>query len=110
MPSSFSDGLPFFLACASGYVLLWVIGKYIYHVCPACAVNGLNEQTGKELDCDDVMVALAIHCTMDGLGIVFGDNLLLGHPDAGLLAGLSVHKVPEGFSFGLALSGRWICA
>src|ERR1700680_1428566 len=25
-------------ACASGYLLLWIVGKYVYHVCPACAV------------------------------------------------------------------------
>ena len=32
----------FLLACASRYFLLWVIGKYVYHVCPACAVNDLE--------------------------------------------------------------------
>jgi zinc transporter ZupT len=41
---------------------------------------------------------------MDGLVIVFGDNLL-GHPDLGLLAGLSVHKVPEGLALILLFLG-----
>src|ERR1700730_11088398 len=31
------------LATASGYLLLWIVGKYVYHVCPACAVNDLEE-------------------------------------------------------------------
>jgi zinc transporter ZupT len=93
------------LACASGYLLLWVIGKYVYHVCPACAVNELNQQAGRELaKTAMMMVALGVHCTMDGLGIVFGDNLL-GHPDLGLLAGLSVHKVPEGLALILMFLG-----
>jgi zinc transporter ZupT len=96
------------LACASGYLLLWIIGKYVYHVCPACAVNDLEQanpqlaQTAKML-----MVALGLHCTMDGLGIAFGDNLL-GHPDVGLVAGISVHKMPEGLALILLLLGAGI--
>ena len=41
---------------------------------------------------------------MDGLGIVFGDDLL-GHPDAGLLLGMSLHKVPEGLALILLFLG-----
>jgi zinc transporter ZupT len=95
-------------ACASGYLLLWIVGKYVYHVCPACAVNDLEEvnpqlaQTAMML-----MVALGLHCTMDGLGIAFGDNLL-GHPDVGLVAGISVHKIPEGLALILLLLGAGI--
>src|ERR1700724_2400889 len=65
------------LAGASGYLLLWLVGKYVYPVCPACAVNDLEQanpllaQTAMML-----MVALGVHCSMDGLGIAFGDNLL----------------------------------
>jgi zinc and cadmium transporter len=54
-----------------------------------------------------LMVALGLHCTMDGLGIAFGDNLL-GHPDVGLVAGISVHKVPEGLALILLLLGAGI--
>jgi zinc and cadmium transporter len=98
----------FLLACASGYFLLWVVGKYVYHVCPACAVNDL-EQANSQLaqTAMMLMVALGLHCTMDGLGIAFGDNLL-GHPDVGLVAGISVHKVPEGLALILLLLGAGI--
>jgi zinc transporter ZupT len=51
-----------------------------------------------------MLIAVGIHCTMDGLGIVFGDNLL-GHPDIGLLAGLSLHKLPEGLALILLFLG-----
>ena len=37
------------LACSSGYFLLWLIGKYVYHVCPACAVNDLDERASPNL-------------------------------------------------------------
>ncbi|MFZ0861759.1 MAG: ZIP family metal transporter [Candidatus Sulfotelmatobacter sp.] len=97
-----------FLACASGYLFLWAIGKYVYHVCPACAVNDL-EQANPQLaqTAMMLMVALGLHCTMDGLGIAFGDNLL-GHPDVGLVTGISVHKVPEGLALILLLLGAGI--
>ena len=86
------------VASASGYLLLWIVGKYVYHVCPACAVNDLehaNPQLARTATM--LMVALGLHCTMDGLGIAFGDNVL-GHPDLGLVAGISVHKIPEGLA------------
>jgi zinc transporter ZupT len=96
------------VASASGYLLLWIIGKYVYHVCPACAVNDL-EQANPQLARTStmLMVALGLHCTMDGLGIAFGDNLL-GQPDVGLVAGLSVHKIPEGLALILLLLGAGI--
>ena len=92
------------LACASGYFVLWIVGKYVYHVCPACAVNDL-EQPSPQLaqTAMMLMIALGLHCTMDGLGIAFGDNLL-GHPDVGL----SVHKIPEGLALILLLLGAGI--
>lgn len=96
------------LACASGYLLLWAIGKYVYHVCPACAVNDL-EQANPHLarTAMMLMVALGLHCTMDGLGVAFGDNLL-GHADVGLVTGISVHKMPEGLALILLLLGAGI--
>ena len=48
------------------------------------------------------ILPLGLRCTMDGLGIAFGDNLL-GHPDVGLVAGISVHKIPEGLALILLL-------
>ena len=96
------------LACGSGYVLLWIVGKYVYHVCPACAVNDL-EQPDPQLAQTAMMLmfALGLHCTLDGLGIAFGDNLL-GYPDVGLVTGISVHKVPEGLALILLLLGAGI--
>ncbi len=96
------------LACASGYLLLWAVGKYVYHICPACAVNDL-EQPNPQLAQTALMlmVALGLHCTMDGLGIVFGDNLL-GHSNFGLVTGISEHKVPEGLALVLLLLGAGI--
>jgi zinc transporter ZupT len=96
------------LAVASGYLLLWGIARYVYHVCPACAVNDLEQpdlhlaQTARML-----MAALGLHCTMDGLGIALGDSVL-GHPDLGIVTGISMHKIPEGLALILLLLGAGI--
>jgi hypothetical protein len=54
-----------------------------------------------------LMVALGLHCAMDGFGIALGDNVL-GHPDVGLVAGMSGHKMPEGLALILLLLGAGI--
>ena len=96
------------LAMASGYLLLGIIGKYVYHVCPACAVSDLARANPQLAQTATMMlVALGLHCAMDGLGIAFGDNLL-GHPDVGLVTGISVHKIPEGVALILLLLGAGI--
>jgi ZIP family zinc transporter len=96
------------LACASGYLLLWIVGKYVYHVCPACAVSDLEQASPQLAQTSTMlMVALGLHCIMDGLGIAFGDNLF-GHPDVGLVVGISVHKIPEGLALILLLLGAGI--
>lgn len=51
-----------------------------------------------------ILIAVGIHCTLDGLDMVSGDNLP-GHPDLGLLAGLSVHKLSEGMALILFFLG-----
>jgi zinc transporter ZupT len=92
--------------CASGYLLLWAIGKYVYHVCPACAINEMCDHAGHEFSQTAMMFAITFgfHTVMDGVSIIFGDNLL-GRPDTGLLFGISVHKIPEGLGVVLLLLG-----
>src|ERR1039457_1508317 len=57
------------LALGSGYVVFVLITKYVYHVCPACAASHFDEATRHRFSdiATAMMVALAIHCTADGL-------------------------------------------
>src|SRR5208283_105357 len=34
-----------FLAVGSGYAVFFVISKYVYHICPACAASHFDEAT-----------------------------------------------------------------
>jgi zinc transporter ZupT len=101
------------LAFGSGYALFSVISKYIYHVCPACAASHFDEATTHRFNeiASAMMLALAIHCTVDGLAIPFGNETGAAATASSRAAGFSiilavcVHKIPEGLALGALLRG-----
>ena len=96
----------FGLAGASGYGLFWALGRYVYHVCPACAVGAFDQATTERLGQTVVllMVALSVHSAMDGVAVVVGDAVA-GRPNLALLLAVSFHKFPEGLALALLLLG-----
>lgn len=96
----------FLIAAASGYVFLWLIGKYVYHVCPSCALTAFDEATTQRLRQTVLllMIALGIHSTMDGVAVVVGDQVA-GRANLGMLFAVSLHKLPEGMALALLLMG-----
>ena len=101
------------LALASGYALFAIITKYVYHVCPACAASHFDEATTHRFSeiASAMMIALAIHCTVDGLAIAAGHAASQTHTEVGRAASMSivvaicVHKIPEGLALGALLLG-----
>ena len=101
------------LSLGSGYVLFAVISKYVYHVCPACAASHFDEATTHRFSeiASAMMLALAIHCTADGIAIAAGreaqaSNMTGGRVlDFSLVIAICVHKVPEGLALGALLLG-----
>jgi ZIP family zinc transporter len=101
------------LALGSGYVLFALISKYIYHVCPACAASHFDEASTHRFSeiASAMMLALAIHCTADGIAIAAGreahtSNYAGGKIlDVSLVTAICVHKVPEGLALGALLLG-----
>lgn len=103
------------LAFGSGYVVFWFISKFVYHVCPACAASHFDEATTHRFGeiALALVIALAIHSTMDGVALVAGHEAQ-GHVrepgmnaslDWSLLLAVCVHKVPEGLALGALLIG-----
>jgi zinc transporter ZupT len=93
-------------AAASGYLLFAIITKYIYHVCPACAASHFDEATTHRLSefATAMMIALAIHCTVDGLALAAG--LEESEPvKLSITFAICVHKFPEGLALGALLLG-----
>jgi zinc transporter ZupT len=97
---------PFVLAAGGGYLLLWLVGKFVFHVCPSCAlahVDG-NAILRNRRNLLMLAVALGIHCSLDGVAIAVGGQPA-AHPNLGLLLGIGLHKLPEGLALGLLLVG-----
>ena len=103
------------LAFGSGYVVFWFISKFVYHICPACAASHFDEATTHRFGeiASALMIALAIHSTMDGVALAAGHEAH-GHAhepgmnvslDWSLLLAVCVHKVPEGLALGALLIG-----
>jgi zinc transporter ZupT len=96
----------FLPVAASGYFLFAVITKYIYHVCPACAASHFDEATTHRLAefATAMMIALAIHCIVDGLALAAG--LEESEPvKLSIVFAICVHKFPEGLALGALLLG-----
>ena len=106
------------LALASGYAVFFLITKYVSHVCPACAASHFDAATTHRLSeiAGGMMIALAIHCTADGLAIAAGHEAELVHAPAaralemGLVVAICVHKIPEGLALGSLLRGAGLHA
>lgn len=99
--------LPTALAALSGYGLLWLVGRYVFHVCPACALGEMGEDAGGNLAGKSIYLlagALGVHCMLDGVALAAGESAM-GRADFALLAGISLHKLPEGLALTLLLIG-----
>jgi zinc transporter ZupT len=101
------------VALASGYLLFALVTKYVYHVCPACAASHFDEATTHHFSeiATAMMLALAIHCTADGLALAAGHEAEISHTTGGrvldfsIVMAVCVHKVPEGLALGALLLG-----
>ena len=96
----------FLLAGGSGYALFWALGKYVYHICPACSISAFDQATTERLGQSVLllMIALGLHSAMDGIAVVVGDQIL-GRPNWAVLFAVSFHKLPEGLALSLLLLG-----
>jgi len=96
----------FLLAAGSGYVLFALITRYIFHVCPACSASHFDEHTTHRLAefALAMMIALSIHCLVDGLALAAGHEG--GEAlDLSVTFAICVHKFPEGLALGALLLG-----
>src|SRR5437660_985683 len=95
-------------AAATGYVLFFLISKYVHHVCPACAASHFDEDATRHFSqiATALIVALAIHSTTDGLALGIGREIHAATAAKwSLFLALCVHKFPEGFALGSLLIG-----
>ena len=96
----------FVLGAGSGYFLFALVSRYIFHVCPACAASHFDEATTHHLAefALAMMIALAIHCTVDGLALAVGQEESTA-VNMSVTFAICVHKFPEGLALGALLLG-----
>ena len=98
---------------AGGVAALWLVDRYVYPVCPACAPRHDHDHCATRLHgfATPLLAAAALHSALDGWSVIAGQ-----HVDASLGAvfgfGIAAHKIPEGLALGViaraALSSRSI--
>jgi zinc transporter ZupT len=101
------------LALGSGYAVFALISKYVFHVCPACAASHFDEATMHRFSeiASAMALALAIHCTADGVALAAGHEAHAADVPGGrsldfsLILAICTHKVPEGLALGALLLG-----
>jgi len=101
------------LAVGSGYAVFFLISKYLYHICPACAASHFDEAAAHHFSeiAGAMMLALAVHCTADGVALAAGHEAEAAHAAGGraldfsLILAVCVHKIPEGLALGALLLG-----
>jgi zinc transporter ZupT len=84
---------------AAGFVLLWIIDRYLHPVCPACSPGHDHEDCATRLHgfAMPLLIAAGLHSALDGWSVAAGTEVL---PHA-FTIGIAFHKLPEGLALGV---------
>jgi zinc transporter ZupT len=94
------------LGIGSGYLLFFLISRFVFHICPACAASHFDEATTHRFGeiAGAMVIALGLHSAVDGLALsVGGESHMAGSLGLSLLLAICVHKIPEGLALGSLL-------
>lgn len=96
-----------------GCLLLWLFGRYVYPICPACSHTHDHDHCATTLHgfALPLVAAASIHCFLDGLGITVAQRQPDGSLGALIVLATMAHKIPEGLALGImlraAVKSRW---
>lgn len=88
---------------AAGFLMLWLIDRFIYPVCPACSHTHDHDQCSTRLHgfATPLLLAAGLHSFLDGWTLAVGQqgqDRLLGTT---FVIGIALHKIPEGLALGV---------
>ncbi len=101
------------LLFAAGYGMLRVTNRYLFPVCPSCAGDHDHASCATALHgfAAPMVLAAAIHSTLDGWSIVTAQWASLPGVRLALPVAFVLHKIPEGIALGTllraAVRSRW---
>jgi zinc transporter ZupT len=92
------------LSLLTGYFLFWVINKYYFHVCPACAASHFDEATTKKFSEIVLLLftALSLHAFLDGVAIATAGKAA---ESGSIFTAIFAHKFPEGVALASLIAG-----
>lgn len=96
----------------AGFVLLWIVNRYVYAVCPDCAHSHAHEQCAAQLHgfAPPLVAAGVLHSFLDGWSLA-ASEMESSRLAATVLLGIALHKIPEGLAYGAilrsALGSKW---
>jgi zinc transporter ZupT len=90
---------------AAGYLMLLVISRYLFPVCPSCASDHGHEACPAALHgfTAPLVSAAVIHSMLDGWSIVTAQGAAVAGVRLALPIAVVVHKIPEGIALGAIL-------
>jgi zinc transporter ZupT len=90
---------------SSGFLLLWIVNRFVHPVCPSCSHT--HDHGACEISlhgfAPPLVIAAVLHSLMDGLAIPAAGR---ENPDGlawGVFLAIAIHKVPEGLAYGTIL-------
>ena len=90
-----------FLWLGAGCLLLGIVDRYVYPVCPACSPEHDHDHCATTLHgfAMPLLIASSVHAALDGWNVAASQDV----PSLGLgfLAGIAAHKIPEGLALGV---------
>lgn len=89
---------------AAGVGILWIFARF-YPICPSCSHTHEHERCVSELHgfALPLVVAASVHALLDGVGIAASQREALPGLGAVVVAGVVLHKIPEGIALGIML-------
>lgn len=88
-----------------GYLILFVIDKYVHPVCPSCSHTHDHGHCEVELHGFSVplVAATSIHAFIDGWGMTVAQNAVAESIRTTIPIAVLLHKIPEGLALGVML-------
>jgi zinc transporter ZupT len=89
----------------AGFSLLWLIDRYVYPVCPTCSHTHHHEDCHESLHgfAAPLVIAAGLHSFFDGWSLAVSEQKGFESLKIAFLAGIGVHKLPEGLALGALL-------
>jgi hypothetical protein len=87
----------------SGFLILFLIDRYVSPVCPTCSHTHDHASCSTSLHgfATPLIAAAMLHSLFDGWALVAGGESGIGELGRAISAGVILHKLPEAVSFGV---------